>query len=630
MKEKWIKTSAAWLLAFCMVVSIFQTVITAQAEESGVSDSTDWDAVEMNKTMPTAGADALAYMEFDSTNGTTYTDASKKTTMAGNWAQGYDISSSNTAVNNPLTLADVQSLSNEFSIVFRAKLEIVGVQAKAILSFSPDDIAASGNTWKNALSVGIVGSNVDENANSDNKTHRKYMYYEIRQTETSTGYTAPTKEGYTFAGWYRDSACSTPLATTVDSGAAFARFVSDDILCTKAQISNTYTASGIKYKSIRFITSVDSLNYSRIGFKFEIDGETFDCASDKVYSKLYAIGASSGTAMKLTPQGAFCEEATYFKTWTYTYIPESDFGTEMKAIPYWITQDGTTVEGAWSEKTINMGIMAAKMKSSSTLTADKVTQVMKVDQPWDDTNIITNSYSPQGGYTDGKYYYQAFIDCVKDAEDSSSACIAQFSMDGTLIRKFTNTELDHANDITYNSKLNRFIISHAKPNYTYISYFYVDETTNSLVYEKTEEVDYNIISIDYNEARDQYVVGLKYTQDFRILDSEFNPITPQLSAYNRSDGYTTQGVSCDENFVYFVLFKLNVIKVYDWNGNFVTNVNLENVLTSTDPGLLSTGDYEPENISVIDNEIYIGSRYNDSPGGVDSFTVHKITSDDIN
>lgn len=777
MKAKWIKLSAVWMLVFCMTASMFQSVMTVQAEESGVSDSTDWDAAEMNKTMPTAGNGALAYAEFDSASGNGWQ-------ASGDWQAGYDISSETTVVKNPLVLSDVTSLGNSFSIVFRAKLKLDGVRDRAILSFSSDDLST--NDWKNALAVGVCGGNLEDvNDNKEatnNDTYKRYMYYEIRQDQgktdsegnavgtglvpggnayvvspranttgdddwhtialvqtgsgfnyyvdgelvefvetatltsdgttsgtettigalykseeqiyarvgrfyysnggfifgkfdwfafygsalsatevaalsdsqdtievayysdispyrTSTGYTAPMRRGHIFSGWYQDYSCTIPIGTSVDSGAAYAKFVPEDVLSTKAQISNSYTASGNTYRSIRFITSVDSLDYSRIGFKLEIDGKTYDCASDKVYSKLYAIGASSGVVMKFTPQSTFSDVSTHFKTWTYTYIPESDFGTKINALPYWITQDGTYVTGDGDVKSINLGITAAKMKSSSELTVSSVSELWNVEiaDAWDSTSS-SNTYSAQGGYTDGTYYYQAFIECVGGSKDNTNVCIAQYDMEGNLKQKVTGLKYDHANDITYNSTENKFLVSYAYPNYTKITCFTLEDTdlnaeTLEIQIGETITLDYNIISIAYNEAKDQYVVGLKYTQDFRILDADFNALTAPITANSGSGTSTTQGVGCDETFIYFVLYNPNVIMVYDWDGNFVTKIDLENVIASSQKMLgQSYMKYEPENISIIEHEIYIGCNYNDAIealGGIDSFTVYKFTLDNI-
>ena len=78
-----------------------------------------------------------------------------------------------------------------------------------------------------------------------------------------------------------------------------------------------------------------------------------------------------------------------------------------------------------------------------------------------------------------------------------------------------------------------------------------------------------------------------FTDAFKLTDRNLRQSTP-LTA-----GYTTQGCATDENFVYFVLYKQNVITVYDWTGKFVSLISFD------------VGNIEPENISVVNDDIYI-------------------------
>lgn len=477
---------------------------------------------------------------------------------------------------------------------------------------------------------------------------------------SENGYTYEAKDGYTFAGWYSDADCEVPLSEKEANSAtgAYAKYVSDDILCVKGQFSKeyTYTDSAGEEKigrSMKFITSVDSLVYSEVGFKLIQHSSKGDkeakVSSNSVCTKLYAVDSNSET-LKYTPQGVFCEKSTYFKTYTLTEVPNYAYGVEITAIPYWVTLDGTTVYGAQATKTINEGILADKIKSNSSLKASTATKLFSIDQPWakdSSIDIDTYSYAPQGGYTDGTYYYQAYIEMVDKTSTDNRVRICQYDMSGNLlINKLVTPSdigysLDHANDITYNSKEGCFLVVHAAPTYTKVSYFKLNTETMDLEYVKTEEVDYNIISIDYHEDKDQYVVGLKYTQAFRILDADFNPITPELAPTSTTSSSTTQGVACDDNYVYFVLYNPNVIAVYNWDGTFVTVIDLDDVISNEGTISISSytlGNYEPENISVIGNKIYLGCTYNDDTNkltwlsgydGIDTFEVYVIDSSEL-
>ena len=84
-------------------------------------------------------------------------------------------------------------------------------------------------------------------------------------------------------------------------------------------------------------------------------------------------------------------------------------------------------------------------------------------------------------------------------------------------------------------------------------------------------------------------------QSFTILDGELNRISGMKAAKPtaRTTGYTTQGVTADENYVYFVLYNQNVITVYDWDFNFVTLIEID------------VGKVEPENLSIVGNDLYV-------------------------
>lgn len=198
----------------------------------------------------------------------------------------------------------------------------------------------------------------------------------------------------------------------------------------------------------------------------------------------------------------------------------------------------------------------------------------------------------QGGCLVGKYYYQAFI--LKDtASNEQNNTVRIVKYDTELKKTVLESEalpLNHANDITYNAKLDRLIVVHNNPNRTHISF--VDPETLTIT--ETKEIDFKIYCIDYNENSDSYVIGLSGGQSFRILDAEFNAVGDVFEPTELTSGYVTQGCACDDNYVYFVLYKKNVITVYDWQGAFVTLLKLD------------VGAIEPENLTVAGDKIYVG------------------------
>lgn len=200
--------------------------------------------------------------------------------------------------------------------------------------------------------------------------------------------------------------------------------------------------------------------------------------------------------------------------------------------------------------------------------------------------------TPQGGYCDGQYYYQLYIQRDYDNNEQNNVDrIVKYDMKtGKVVKTSGDLPLNHGNDIAYNPKINKLLVVHNNPNRTYVSL--IDPDTLELV--ETKKLPCSIYCLDYNEAKDLYVVGVSGGQDFRFLNPDFTVNGSIHTATTLTAGYVTQGMSCDDDYIYFVLYKENVVTVYDWTGKFVTVVHFD------------VGSIEPENISVVDGEILVG------------------------
>lgn len=86
--------------------------------------------------------------------------------------------------------------------------------------------------------------------------------------------------------------------------------------------------------SIVFVSGVDSLDYSEVGFMFEVNGRIVERSTDTVYSSIenskYTLNETGGK---------------YMYGFTITDIDATDFGTEIKVTPYFVTIDGEKVLG---------------------------------------------------------------------------------------------------------------------------------------------------------------------------------------------------------------------------------------------------------------------------------------------
>lgn len=208
---------------------------------------------------------------------------------------------------------------------------------------------------------------------SDESTAIKYQEGYTWKSETykddeGKGIAPDAPEGYLFAGWYtKEGTTYKPVSNPVEDANYFAKFVPEKVLGMKAQISKTLTDDNVENDgttaAIRFVTSIDnSKAYKHVGFNIKkgSSGTAEDAkTTDYVYRTIYAVGAtdSNGKAEDYVPEELFHEASYYFKTWTIGNIKEAAYNTEITVIPYWITLDGTRVEGTKAIKvaTINLG-----------------------------------------------------------------------------------------------------------------------------------------------------------------------------------------------------------------------------------------------------------------------------------
>lgn len=212
---------------------------------------------------------------------------------------------------------------------------------------------------------------------------------------------------------------------------------------------------------------------------------------------------------------------------------------------------------------------------------------------------ITEGYH-QGGWTDGEYFYQAHI-TYKDSgdENNNKVIILKYDMKtGKLVKQSDELSLNHANDVTYNSRMGYLVVCHSRYAPKKISL--IDANTLKLI--ETKEVEMAIRGIDYNAIRDCYAVAWETTEGehwISILNSDFETIANyEVSTDPRvlTDATIAQGMCSDDDYLYYLYYNeenyRHAITVFDWEGNYKTGIEF------TMSGI------EPENISIVDGEIY--------------------------
>lgn len=169
----------------------------------------------------------------------------------------------------------------------------------------------------------------------------------------------------------------------------------------------------------------------------------------------------------------------------------------------------------------------------------------------------------QGGCTDGKYMY-----LILENNKKKDCIISKVDMKTwEVVAQTKNLPLNHGNGMGYNSKLDTLIVSHNTGAVNDISF--VDPHTLKITGKKT--LDFGIYGITYNEEKDIYAVGISGSSAFAILDSNF----VELGYYEGHNiGLGNQSINTDGKYLYIgnsgvsVNPGVEVVKVYDWNGEY--------------------------------------------------------------
>jgi len=197
-----------------------------------------------------------------------------------------------------------------------------------------------------------------------------------------------------------------------------------------------------------------------------------------------------------------------------------------------------------------------------------------------------NVKTVEGGCTDGTYIYQTLIDAK--AEDGAVPCrivkISAATMKTVKVSEELN--IDHANDITYNSKTKELIVCNNKPNYTTLTFVNPD----TLEITGTRQITSPVYSVVYVGSNDFYYAGISRTYTVVEMDANFN-VTGEFGMVD--NGYTRQTLDTDGQYIYAVYYKENSIYKYDTGGNYIGKC------------ALPVTENEAENIFFIGGTMYV-------------------------
>lgn len=214
----------------------------------------------------------------------------------------------------------------------------------------------------------------------------------------------------------------------------------------------------------------------------------------------------------------------------------------------------------------------------------------------------------QGGCFTGESFIIAFIE---NDNEESRVKLAEIGTNGKIIRTSQPLDLDHANNLAYNTNRGEIIVSHCQQNggdrYSY--YSFVDPAT----FEITEagELERPFFSIGYSFERELYGSGEWCGGTIDVWDKNLS----LLRSFKVETPETlSQGVWCDDCGIWFVRSSQYgypcEIRVYDWeNGSLKFQIPIDDM------------EVEPENLTVYGEEAYIVCNNKEYNGGI----VYKLS-----
>lgn len=172
--------------------------------------------------------------------------------------------------------------------------------------------------------------------------------------------------GYLFGGWYAGENEETPikeLSAVKEGTDVYAKYVPAYVMGVKCQ--NHFQAATSQTTSMRIVSSIDSASYKEVGVSVRritlSEGGACETVTElgrysaKAYSGKFSIYDAEGKiAAGLSPKQVFGAKSQYFTAVRLINIKNYDMLLCIR--PYWVTLDGTTVEGLSRYIRVNDGV----------------------------------------------------------------------------------------------------------------------------------------------------------------------------------------------------------------------------------------------------------------------------------
>ena len=187
----------------------------------------------------------------------------------------------------------------------------------------------------------------------------------------------------------------------------------------------------------------------------------------------------------------------------------------------------------------------------------------------------------QGATSDGRYIY------VINRNSADDQCVI-FRYDIRSLQWKGQSSIfnaGHANDLAYIPEKNQIVVSHGLKEgrvLTLVNASDLSVASNILI-------DVGSSSAAYSSVRGMLALSQGGTT-LHFTDKDFNLIR----SYKRkqSEGYTTQGMGCDDYYIYFPISssKDNAIDVYNWDGDYITTLKI-NITKESETLFYAAGNY---------------------------------------
>jgi len=175
-----------------------------------------------------------------------------------------------------------------------------------------------------------------------------YVALPYNEVNAESDIPVPTDDAYTgwiFAGWFSNAECT---AATSAGSTSYAKFVTPGVLNTKAQIA---TVKEDDAYIIRFISTVESLNYAQVGFEVTYEGAENPMYgyTDTVYERIDST--SESVKYEFNPK-VVNTKSEYFVT---AKLKVTDEAKDYTVRAFWDTLSGQRVYGAERCVSVNDG-----------------------------------------------------------------------------------------------------------------------------------------------------------------------------------------------------------------------------------------------------------------------------------